>query len=228
MNWNMQTSSPVSDKDIQDVIAIFEDGFGQPGWSYEGIKTRFKASTVGGFLEDDSGLRFGYAFYSMPLLLFKGAHILWEDAICVRKSLQGARHASPATVWPAAWNAARDVFPGKTVEWVGGRTQNPLVMHRYWRQTASDSVYPIRRDYQSGEGKELAALLQFSIAELESMPIPSDGILRGRYGKRLGDYAIESDYSGIEDWLLKHNFNRDAGDAVVMISKLDTPIGPKG
>ena len=69
---------------------IFLDGFGlEKGWSIERIRNeRLKKSSILGLLKDNNNFH-GYAFYTIPDVLLDGFHVLWEDAICIKKEHQG-------------------------------------------------------------------------------------------------------------------------------------------
>src|SRR6266446_9519353 len=104
---------------------IFLDGFGlKEGWSIEGVKKALHQSTLLGLLTSSAETQdiCGYAFYSVPEVPLLGTYMLWEDAICLRKSAQGKRLSTKV------YELACEKLSGRRFGWIGGRPQNPVVM----------------------------------------------------------------------------------------------------
>lgn len=229
LDWRMRLASgeAMCASEIEEVLTIYEAAFGRAGWSSSGVSERSSTSAIHGFLEG-AGQKVGYAFYSVPRTEIHGTFLLWEDAIGIGANAQRSGLGSRDVVWQSVSDLV-----GRPFGWIGGRTQNPAVAHRYLKQTRSKLAFPFRSGYTSDEGRELSSVLANHVAELRSEVVPDDGILRHAYRRRLNDFPAGSDpwddpkFKGIVDWLRCHNFNRDNGDAVVVIAKLDAQIMPR-
>lgn len=195
---------------------IFLDGFGlEKGWSIERIRNeRLKKSSILGLLKDNNNFH-GYAFYTIPDVLLDGFHVLWEDAICIKKEHQGKGYSK------SILTSICELYPNFKFGWFGGRTQNPIMMKRYAK---SGKTYPFDVDYQENDGKILFDFLLKHIAEVknsETLDIRT-GICHNVYKERkLGKYPDE--IKGTFDYEVKLHrwaFNRNNGDAVIVVSKL--------
>ncbi len=200
----------------------FRDGFGlEQGWSLEGVQIAISRSAILGLIYGDHGQVEGYAFYSAPEEPLLGMHLLWEDAICLRKHLQGIRLTSrPLLEKVCAF------FPERTFGWLGGRTQNPAMMLRYSRM---GKLYPFDATYGKGQGKTILGFLLEHIAEVKDSKAVLDyrtGICKRIYPEgQLGDYSVAIDRNKkYERLLLDWGFDRSAGDAVIVVTKLNSPI----
>lgn len=221
--WQFQLAQNINADDsslLEAIHQIFLDGFGlKKGWSVEGINKRLKTSNVIGFLRKDGKEICGYAFYSIPSELLGDAYMLWEDGVCLRKEIQG-KGLTKQVVEKSSF-----VFPDKKFSWIGGRTQNPLVIKRYSKFGA---LFPFHATYAAGEGKLVMNYLNQHIAEVRDVKQleKNTGICRGVYKEgRLGDYSmLVSDTDDYERRLLEWNFQRESGDAVIVVSKLIHPI----
>lgn len=204
---------------VKAIHDVYLDGFGEEeGWSDEGIGKMFDHSKVLGLLTTDTDGIVGYAFYAIPELLLMGSHMLWENAICVKKSAQGRRNTS------GIWYRASALYPGRTFGWIGGRTQNPLIMSRYKKL---GYLFPFETAYDEGDGRLVMEYLLANIEEVSSAP-PLDkgnGICRRKYKRRLGDYELGIEGTEeLEAKLSAWEFDRDKGDAVIIVSRLAEPI----
>ena len=221
--WKFQKPSDMNDVNnnlSKAIHQVYLDGFGlQEGWSLEGIRKALTRSTVLGLLTTDSGEISGYAFYSIPNSPLMGLYMLWEDAICLKKVAQGSLKSKEV------FDRASALFPGLTFGWVGGRTQNPLVMRRY---SKLGLLFPFEIAYDEGEGSLVMNYLLENINEVNEVPRldRSNGICRGIYrGRRLGDYKVSiGGTEQLEARLSAWGFDRDKGDALIVVSKLYKPI----
>lgn len=204
---------------VKAIHDVFLDGFGEEeGWSADGIETMFKRSMVLGLLTTDTDGIVGYAFYAIPELPFMGSHMLWENAICLKKFAQGSRNTS------RIWYRASALYPGRTFGWIGGRTQNPLIMSRYKKL---GYLFPFETAYNEGDGRLVMEYLLANIEEVSSAPPldKSNGICRRKYKGRLGDYKLGIEGTEkLEAKLSAWEFDRDKGDAVIIVSRLCKPI----
>jgi hypothetical protein len=208
------------------INGVFRDGFGlSRDWSSKGLQKALTESTVIGLLRDpDSDELGGYAFYLVPGVPLQDTCLLWEDAICLRKSLQG-RGLSARVL-----EEVSSLFPDRQFGWLGGRTQNPLVLKRYLHRATL--VLPVNLGYESEQGKRVMSFLCKHITEVrepEGME-PGTGICRAVYGGKLGDYKVDltdPEVADIEHRLTELDFNREGGDAVIAMARLKEPL-PKG
>lgn len=194
---------------IQDV---FRDGFGINGWSLSEIEGTLRRCNVLGLLLDQQRSVCGYALYSIPQPSLRGASLLWEDAICLRKRARGQGLSNRAIEF------ALGLHPERRFGWLGGRTQNPIVMRRYSRKGVT---FPFDIAYVEKEGLDLIRFLLQNVSEVQKVRAfnTTTGICSGVYGRRLGDYPW-CDFGQFERHLLALDFDRNKGDAVVVVTKL--------
>ena len=116
-----------------------------------------------------------------------GSYVLWEDAICIRKHLQGNKLSSSSL-----FKIACGLYKDHRFDWIGGRTQNPLVILRYARL---GTLFPFDQLYEGKEGSLLMKYLQENISEVREVRSrlgPATGICREVYPEgKLGDFALE-------------------------------------
>lgn len=225
--WNFQTlhgDTAINEADVEQILATFRDGFALPGgWSLAGVHEALQRSTVLGLLRDAEGMVFGYAFYSIPQAMLDGTYLLWEDALCLRRAVQGCGYTRSLV------RKVCDLFPDRAFGWVGGRTQNPVVMLRY--AGMGGTLFPFLQAYDSAEGR---ALLGFLLEHLEEVRQPHEagtldaatGICRAVYPEgRLGNYPVDCDGAALfERQLADWGFDRERGDAVLIVTHLVEPL----
>lgn len=220
--WNFQCLNPLATYDDQFVRSIHDvylDAFGlQEGWSLEGIRKALLRSNVRGLLSSDYGEICGYAIYSVPALPLLGNSMIWEDAIALKKKIQN-RKLSKQVI-----GHILSLFPERKFGWLGGRTQNPAVIKRYKKLGI---LFPFDISYSLHEGKAVMDYLLQNIEEVREVQAldKENGICRAIYRRRLGDYKTEiSGTERFEEQLRKWDFDREKGDAVIVISKLHQVI----
>ncbi len=221
--WNFRRLTGADDSDeniLKAIHQVFLDGFGlQEGWSLDGISKALKRSTVLGLLTTAGGEVNGYALYSIPDAPLSGAYMLWEDAICLKKGVQGSKKTREV------FERAGKLFPDREFGWIGGRTQNPLVMKRYGKL---GSLFPLETAYDGVEGRLIMQYLLEHIGEAKEATglDRSSGICRGIYReRRLGDYQLGiSGTEQFEERLSEWGFDREHGDALLVVAKLYQPI----
>lgn len=219
--FHFQDSSTLLDDALPGLVSdVYRDGFGRPqGWSIERVQKALVRSTVIGLLWSSSGVLDGYAFYSAPDVPLKGSWLLWEDAICLRKPLQGRGLSTRVLI------EVSSLFPDREFGWLGGRTQNPLVLKRYLHRATL--VLPLNLGYDGNDGEEIMTFLLRHIEEACGVD-PKVGIFRNAYKDgRLGDYKVDlsdPEVAGVERRLAELNFDRDKGDAVIATAKLKAPL----
>ncbi len=201
---------------------IYMDGFGLKdgrGWTLDSISNRLQKTTLLGLLTDNNQKPCGYAMYSVPDDLLQGTSMLWEDAICLRKTAQILGQGTRVL------RLACGMFPGRQFGWLGGRTQNPAVIKRYAKW---GSVLPFSSAYDTPDNQLVMNYLRLHIAEVRDVKHVDRvyGICRSVYSEgRLGDYPVDIEGAAeFETKLSSWGFDRDHGDALIAVSKLHSPI----
>lgn len=226
--WRFRLAEPEcrpADELLEAIHQVFLDGFGlSSGFSAQEVWQATQRCTALGLLVDETGDIGGYAFYTAPETKLAENYVLWEDAICLRKSLQGHRLAGRALLEQAA-----SLFPGRRFSWVGGRTQNPLMMARYSRLGC---VYPFDQLYTEGQGPQVMDYLTRNIPQIREALHTLEyhtGICRSLYAEGpLGDYPdILEGAEHACNLLQELAFAAHRGDAVVMMASLNQPLGEK-
>jgi hypothetical protein len=202
-----------------EVHGLFLNGFeSDREWPRDAIETRLRKTDILGILRDEQGAALGYAMYLSPDAELHGYAVLWEDAICLAKddAVRG-HHLSTKAI-----EQAMRCFPGRTFGWLGGRTQSPTVFVRYRRW--GPTMFPVDQDYESPEGHDVMAWLLASVPEaFEAKEFDRrTGVCRRQYAEgRLG--KDRDDILGSEVFwrrLAAWGFDRDAGDAVILMTQL--------
>lgn len=200
---------------------VYLDGFGlQEGWGLERIERALAGCDVLGLLLDNLANEVcGYALYSCPSEPLRGKSLLWEDAISLKKRAQGFGLSYVALA------RVRALYHERTFGWIGGRTQNPVVMKRYAR---FGPAFPFDSLYSEGDGPEVMQFLRTHIAEARDVPRLdiATGICSGIYWSgKLGDYAIGIEGTErFEDLLQQWNFQRANGDALLVMANVQREL----
>jgi len=221
-DWCFDRSKTPGDFDesfLKSIHQVYLDGFGKSkGWSLEGINAVLLRSNIRGFLKNKDEIA-GYAFYTVPTRTLNGTHMLWEDAICLKKQVQGRRFTQ------GILEKVMDLLPNNEFGWIGGRTQNPLVVKRY---SDLGDVFPFNALFDTEEGKQVMDFVLNYIPQATTFSGEGafldkvTGICRNAYADgRLGDYSTEvPGAEAFERQLLEWGFNRDNGDALLVVSRL--------
>jgi len=231
MNWEVITHVP-RQTDVkclaEQIIDAFHDGFGlawrPDGWSADQAVAMINRCDIVQVLTDGvwpTARIEGYACYVCPPpVIANRGHLLWEDGICIRKPHQSSGLSSAA--FRNALAAAGKL--GRNVHWVGGRTQNPIVMMRYSKW---GTLFPLDESYETDPGALLMAFLIENIREVGDPDADGrldrpTGLIRGAYAEgKLGDYGIPNDPRVVK-WemrLAANGFDRNRGDAVALIAE---------
>lgn len=220
--WRFETSKRPGGYDeafLKSIHEVYLDGFGKTeGWSLKGINAVLLSSSIRGFLRNKDEIA-GYAFYTVPTETLNGSYMLWEDAICLKKSAQARRFTQGII------EKVMGLFSNKNFGWIGGRTQNPLVVKRY---SDLGQVFPFNALYDTEDGKQIMDFVLKHIPQARTFSGKAafvdkiTGICRNAYADgRLGDYSTEvPGAEAFERQLLEWGFNRDNGDAVLVVSRL--------
>jgi hypothetical protein len=221
--WQCRLRQPddVLDEDlVRQAYEVFRDAFGfEPNRGVESIRQRLQNATVLGLLRDSSGTVLGFACYSVPDEPLAGTHFLWGGGMAIAPVLQ-RRGLSVGVI-----ERACALFPGRVFGWMGGRSQNPIVFQRYAR---FGKTFPFDATYADGEGRSVLEYLRGHIAEVrESDGLdPATGICPHAYRwSYAADYlARAAGAERFEAQLGRDGFDRSRGDAVIVTTKLRTPI----
>jgi len=199
----------------KEILSVFRDGFGLDGWSSEGVEKVIVRSSALGLLRDQQGRTCGYAIYTLPNELLVGSYFLWEESVCLNRDAQGLGLSMRAI------HAVQGIFSDRRVEWLGGRTQNPVVMHRY---SQLGPTFPFANSYAVCDGPSVVEFLVRNISGVRDQQNfdRESGICVGAYKRVLGDYPWRANGT-FEEWLTARGFDRSRGDAVVVVSMLRAP-----
>lgn len=223
--WRFETSKRPWGYDegfLKSIHMVYLDGFGKSeGWSLKGIEAVITRSSVRAFLSKREEV-IGYAFYTVPARTLDGTHLLWENAICLKKDAQ--RNGLTTGIIEKVVR----LFPNKKFGWIGGRTQNPLVFKRY---SDLGKIFPFDAQYDTEDGKQIMDFLLKHINQAQDSSDKrlldlSNGICRRAYPDgRLGDYSTDVvGAEAFEKQLLDWGFKRESGDAVLVVSRLSQII----
>jgi hypothetical protein len=195
------------------------DGFGfeSDNW-INNIRKKLATSTILGSLQDNQGQIYGIAFYSVPAVTLGDSHIVWEDGICLVKAVQHQGYSQKAI------KKAVSLFPERRFSWLGCRTQNPAMMMRY---SKLGKLFPFNKLYSSEDGQPIMEFLLEHIAEVQTTYQRGklntvNGVCTQIYSSgRLGDYQVNlKNAAQFEQQLQAWEFQRDRGDAVILVSSL--------
>ncbi|GAB4210342.1 MAG: hypothetical protein Fur006_70750 [Coleofasciculaceae cyanobacterium] len=222
LDWEFQQldkSAEISDELLDQFLQVCVDGFGfeSDDWMNDN-REKLATSTILGKLLDDKGQLYGISFYSAPAVTLSDSHILWEDGICLVKAAQHQGYSQQAII------KAFNFFPERQFNWLGCRTQNPAMMMRYAR---FGNLFPFDQLYDSVDGQPIMEFLLEHIAEVQTTYQRGklntvNGVCNQLYPQgRLGDYWVNLDKAAhferqLQDW----EFQRDRGDAVILVSSL--------
>jgi hypothetical protein len=204
---------------LEHIHRVYLDGFAKSeGWSLGGIKQVLTTSSIVGLLKNQKAEIVGYAFYTVPIHTLAGTRVLWENAICIKKELQSRG------LTKGIMKRAISVFPDDEFGWIRGRTQNTLVIKRY---ASVGDTFPFVSSYGTDDGKQVMDYLignieQASDSYARGLLDLTNGICRNVYpGGRLGDYSTRIEGAeAFEQQLLDWGFNRESGDALLVVSRL--------
>ncbi len=213
---------------IDELFSVHCDGFGMEyGWNMLEIQETLKTSTILGLLKSKDSKEkkiHGFGIYSVSDYAHEGGHVLWGNALVLRDGLQKGRLIF------GLLELVMSMFPDKPFRWIGARTQNPSIYRRYIKY--AETFFPFDEDFSTVRGKELVDFVSINIPQLadsiDNHPIPENGICRGIYGRKFGNYYVNPDDPLIdkyERYLTDHKFDRDAGDGVVVIAERGIGLG---
>jgi hypothetical protein len=220
--WEFQrldNSVEISDKLLDQFLQICVDGFGfeSDEWVND-IRKKMATSNILGRLLDEQGQLYGIAFYSSPAVTLGDSHILWEDGICLVKSVQHSGYSRKAI------EQAASLFPDRQFNWFGCRTQNPAMMMRYAK---FGKLFPFNELYDSSDGQIIMDFLLEHIAEVQTTHQHGkintiNGVCTQLYPQgQLGDYCVDLEKATMfEKQLQSWKFQRQEGDAVILVSSL--------
>lgn len=216
----LTSDAALDDALVQQVYDVFRGAFGfEPSQGPDSIRHRLRSSTVLGLLRDESGDLQGFGCYSMPDVPLGGTYFLWGDGMAVRPAFQG-RGLTRGFV-----EGACSLFPGRRFGWMGGRTQNPVMLR--WHAKFG-RVFPFDATYAEPEGRAVLLFLREHVAEVRGAAELDEvtGICRRAYRWTYPQEYLDrvGTTEQFEQKLQHWNFRRADGDAIVVVTKLDTPL----
>ena len=180
-----------------------------------------------GLLKKDGELEdriYGFGIYTVSDVPLESGYMLWGNALAIRSGLQKKRLIFGLI------ELVMSMFPDKHFLWIGARTQNPAIYRRYIKY--AKTFFPFDEDYGTEGGRKVLDFISNNIPQLADHTadnrIPANGICRGIYGRKFGNYAVDGDDPHLEkyeNYLSQHNFDRDAGDGVVVVARRDVGVG---
>jgi hypothetical protein len=222
LSWEFQQldgNAEIPDSLVEQCSRVCIDGFGLKAGDWaDGNREKLSQSKLFGRLVGNGEKLYGIAYYSVPDARINNSHILWEDGICLVKSVQ-----HKGCSWQAITKAA-SLFPDRQFNWVGCRTQNPAMLMRYSR---FGRLFPFDELYNTSDGQTVMDFLLQHIAEVQTTHQQGklntvNGVCTELYRQgRLGDYSVKLNGAGffekqLQDW----GFQRERGDAVILVSSL--------
>lgn len=195
-----------------EIQRIFREGFDTNGWSLPSIMNTLSRCDVLGLLAGDDEELCAYALYSFPRARLMGSWLLWEESICLKKKAQHQGYATQAL------SLARDRFPHRKLGWLGGRTQNPIILKRY---SKLGTLFPFDSSYSGKEGREVMSFLLENVEDVYRVVNLNreNGLCHGVYGRRLGHHDWNEN-GRFEQDLLRWGFDVENGDAVIAVAKV--------
>jgi len=219
--WNFRRTLDYPDADFTkhlapQILDVYEDGMGSKGWSIAEIAKQKTASTLLGLLEDSDKDIFGYCFVTIPAALFQRRKILWIDACSISRDLQSEGY------YKKAIKKVIGLYDRNSFGYLGGRTQNPVIMYSHDKYCEGkflpfDDLYP----------DELMQFLIMNIPEVREVGENLDkekGLCKKAYNGILGEYPkglSKGRCSQFEEELKTFGFNRDEGDAIIVLKELN-------
>lgn len=212
-----------------EVLDVFHDGFGlrrgETSYGLSNARALVRGADLYAVLRDESSRRLlGYAAYRCPHAPLGDGHVVWEDAVTLRRSVHGRGLAS-AILGHAIGFFRRQ---GRRPVWLGGRTQNLLVVQRYDRRRPFGPVWPFDENYTSLAGDVIGDFLEQHVPQVGSFGLErATGLLRGAYVKAYGRGRLAEDPDSSDPRFLRFEahlkgcgFDRDAGDAVAVLVQI--------
>jgi hypothetical protein len=216
-----------SDDEFTEICDVCEDAFGfipADGWN-KFNKDKLSQSTHIGKLLDKDGRIYGIAYYSVvPIENQSTNTLLWENSIFMINSSQGRGLADLAIQKIEEFISKND----KKISHVGCITQHPAMLTRYLKfaNVNENNVFPF-----NGQPDISNEFIVKNINQFKELSIQRNGILKGYFKKKFGDYSVvvyasrEAEHQQIfekqkrfEDKLKEWKFNRKAGDGIVLIA----------
>lgn len=209
----------LDDSVVASVLNVFRKGMPSPqGWHVPGAERSVRTADLALLLLEDDAL-VGYALYKAipvpgdPI----GRCVLWEESICFLPAYTGKKYGNDALT-----AALLLMEPHRSIGWIGGRTQNPIVLRRYGRfARGRGRLLPFGASYDDDKADRgaLAAVTAVVGGHWKEGP-DRFGITRGTYSEgKLGNYPEDvAGAEGYNEFLRERGFDRDAGDAVIALA----------
>jgi hypothetical protein len=203
----------VNDSLVEELYKVFLKGMKRKsGWSLDGIRKRLCHSNIIGLLYNKEQTICGYSIYVLPESKLNAQSLVWWDGICLIPEVQSQGFGSNS------FCQILNLLPDN-LGYFGARTQNPIVIKFYAK---IGYIFPFAEKYDTSEGKQILDFLYSYIPEIRESSFleKSTGICKQVYEGRLGDYpeyiqGTEQFETQLKSW----GFERDKGDAVILVSK---------
>lgn len=157
----------------------------------------------------------------VPVAKYQGKSFIWVNKLVVAANYQGRHYGSPRTLV----EAFRLSFPTLEIGFIGARTQSPGLLRSFIN--LSPSNYPFARRYHESNEETGVQLLLFCflcIPQLRNAYNPASpfvvsvGLFIGAYQNKLGVGRAENGNPEAENLLRKLNFQRERGDAILIVA----------
>lgn len=220
-NWKRLEEEEIFDFDeeIQNrFLDIAKNAFGNYTWSTSSYRRTFvQKNNYAYVLLDENNEKHGFVIVEIPPVDLEGKQFVFLRKIALDDSVKGKRLGLRFFIE----EFKKDNF-NVHIAYIGLKTQSPYMMRAI--KNICKKTYPFEDNYLSEEGANILKFVQTNTLELTDN-IDFDkrtGILNSCYGQKLGNYDL--DVPGVEDeeeYLQKHDFNREQGDALLLIGKIN-------
>ncbi len=215
--WNFQIIKQLDNNEITNKLSpLALECFGKT-FRIEHFQNKLNQATLLSLLMKDKKI-VGFVIHSIPEIPLKGAYMLWVNAICLAKSVRSKGYFSKH------FDDIFNFFPDKRFGYIACKTQSPIVLKKY---AEMGMLFPFESSYTGKEGKRILDYLCKHVDEFKEIKKFdwNNGVCRRVYNGSLTDRSIKKIKSieRFEEQLLNWNFNRHAGDSIIIVSKLGSP-----
>lgn len=218
--WNFQkinNGSYFDSFELNEFYRVCVDGFGiEIDWNSEN-KSKLSQVNLLGKLTNKQNKLCGIAYYFIPPVSINNTYMIWESGICIVKEAQNLGLSK------AAIKHVKSLFSDHSFQLIGCKSQNPKMFLRYQK---FGITYPFDESYSTSQGKKIMSFLISNIKEVKKLHFSKQlnvhsGICTTAYTHGcLGDYKIDiKEAKVLENKLTKLQFNRNNGDAILIISR---------
>ena len=215
--WEFDRLEP-HDSLMTSIGSVFEAVFREE-WDRESLQRAIdEASQIALLIDtnDSPTALLGYGLYEWAALPVTGYAMLWERSVAILETSRLRGHGLGNECLRMA--LARQRMVGRVTH-LGGRTQNPLVISRYRKQSPRGSVFPFDLP-PTVAVDELYRDVRTCFGRMWKEFDATTGICRHAYRGSFGRYPTLGNARSVKDeaWLSDHWFRREEGDAVVVVA----------